>query len=180
MVRKIAVTLVGLVALAVLVVVGLALTKPRELYVERHLEVAATPAAVYALINDLHRFTEWSPWQKLDPAMTSRYAGPGSGIGASYSWTGNRSVGAGRLTITDTQPGASVGMRLEFLEPFAATNQVQFSLDPVESGTRITWAMTGRNDFMTRVGSVFIDMEAMIGRDFETGLASLKALSEGG
>jgi len=179
-VRKIALTFVGLVALAVAVVLVLALLQPGEVHVERQTEIAATPAAVYGRINDLHRFTEWSPWAKLDPAMKTSFEGPSSGVGASYSWSGNRNVGKGRLTITDSLPDAQVGMRLEFIEPFAATNQVLFTLSPSAGGTRVSWAMSGRNDFMSKLGSVFIDVEDMLGGEFETGLASLKALAERG
>jgi hypothetical protein len=169
---------VGLVALVVLAVLGLALTKPSELFVERQATISATPSVVYALINDLHRFNEWSPWAKRDPEMTTSFEGPSSGVGASYSWRGNRDVGVGRLTITDALIDSKVGMRLEFIEPFAATNQVQFSLTPSAEGTRVTWAMSGRNDFMSKLGSVFIDVEGMIGKDFDSGLRSLKTLAE--
>jgi hypothetical protein len=179
MFQKVVAALVGLMTLAVLVVLGLALTQPDELRVERETSIAAPPVVVYGLINNLQRFTEWSPWQKRDPDMTTHFEGPASGVGASYSWRGNRNVGVGRLTITESEPDALVGMRLEFQEPFVATNQVQFTLAPDGAGTRVSWAMTGQNDLMSKVLSVFVDMEQMVGRDFESGLASLRALAEG-
>jgi hypothetical protein len=176
--RKIAVAFVGLVALAVLVVLILAAMQPGDVHVERQASIAAEPRAVYERINDLRRFTEWSPWAKLDPAMKTSFDGPPAGVGASYSWSGDQNVGTGSLTIIESIPDSKVGMRLEFLEPFASTSQVQFTLSPSAEGTRVSWAMSGRNDFMAKLGSVFIDMEGMIGRDFENGLASLKALAE--
>jgi hypothetical protein len=180
MLRKIGLGLAGLIVLGIAVVVALAATKPDELFVERHAEIEAAPAVVYGYINDLHRFTEWSPWQRRDLEMKTSFAGPATGRGASYSWRGNQNVGAGTLTITDSVPDTEVAMRLEFSEPFVATNHVQFKLTPIETGTRVSWAMTGTNDFMSKVLSVFIDTEAMVGRDFETGLASLGELAERG
>lgn len=179
MFQKVVAALVGLLTLAVLVVLGLALNQPDELRVERQASIAAPPMVVYGLINNLQRFSEWSPWQKRDPDMTAAFEGPASGVGSSYSWRGNRNVGVGRLTITESQADARVGMRLEFQEPFVATNQVEFTLAPAAEGTQVRWAMTGENDLMSKVLAVFIDMDQMVGADFETGLASLKALAEG-
>jgi uncharacterized protein YndB with AHSA1/START domain len=179
MFKKIALALLGLIAIGIVAVLGLAMTKPDELFVERQATIPAPPAVVYGYINDLHRFTEWSPWQKRDPEMTMSFDGPAVGMGSSYSWKGNRNVGSGRLTITDTVPDSEVTMLLEFSEPFVAINHVQFTLTPMPDGTRVSWAMTGTNDFMSKVLAVFIDMDQMVGRDFETGLASLGKLAEG-
>jgi hypothetical protein len=179
MFKKIALALLGLIAIGIAAVLGLAMTKPDDLFVERQASIAAPPAIVYGYINDLHRFTEWSPWQKRDPEMTMSFDGPAVGMGSSYSWKGNRNVGSGRLTITDTVPDSEVTMLLEFSEPFVATNHVQFTLTPMPDGTQVSWAMTGTNDFMSKVLAVFIDMDQMVGRDFETGLASLGKLAEG-
>lgn len=180
MVKKLGLTLIGLVSLGLLVVLGLAASQPDELFVERQANIAAPPAVVYGYINDLHHFTEWSPWQKRDPAMQTSFEGPGAGAGAIYAWQGNREVGTGRLTITDSVPDSKVEMRLEFSEPFAATDHVRFKLTPTPEGTRVSWAMTGTNDFMSKVLSVFVDMDKMVGRDFEKGLAELKRLAEHG
>lgn len=179
MLRKIAFGFVGLVALAVLVVLGMALTRSSDLYVEREATIAAGPELVFPYVNDLRRFNLWSPWARLDPQMTTAFEGPDSGVGARYSWQGNRNVGSGRLTVTESLPGEKVGMRLEFFEPFAATNEVLFKLSPEGSGTRVSWALSGHKDFASKLGSVFFDMEDMIGKDFEKGLASLKSLAEG-
>jgi hypothetical protein len=178
MLRKIALALIALLVLGVAVILALALAEPDEIYVERSASIAAAPDVVYGYVNDLHRFTEWSPWQKRDLQMNTSFQGPASGVGASYSWRGNRNVGAGRLTITESIPVSEVKMRLEFSEPFVATNHVQFTFAPTAEGTRVNWAMTGSNDFSSKVLSVFVDTESMVGHDFETGLASLAELAE--
>jgi hypothetical protein len=178
-IRKIALGLFALVALAVLAVLGMALGQSSEVFVEREIAIEAGPELVFPWVNDLRRFTQWSPWARLDPQMTTAFEGPDSGVGARYSWQGNRNVGSGRLTVTESLLNEKVGMRLEFFEPFAATNEVSFRLSGEGSSTRLSWAMSGRKDFASKIGSVFFDMEGMIGKDFEKGLASLKALAEG-
>jgi len=178
-IRKLALGGVALLALGVVAILGMALCESTDLFVEREIAIAAGPELVFPYVNDLRRFNRWSPWARLDPQMTSAFEGPDSGVGARYSWHGNRNVGSGRLTVTESLAGERVGMRLEFFEPFAATNDVQFKLSPQGSGTRVSWAMSGHKDFASRLGSVFFDMEDMIGKDFEKGLASLKALAEG-
>lgn len=180
MLGKVGFAALGLLLLAIVGVLGVAATQPDELYVERQAEIQASPDVVYGYINDLHRFTAWSPWQRRDLEMKTSFAGPAAGRGASYSWQGNRNVGSGTLTITDSVPDAEVMMRLEFSEPFVATNHVQFTLTPTQAGTRVSWAMTGTNDFMSKVLAVFVDTEQMVGRDFESGLASLRELAERG
>lgn len=180
MLKKVGLALLGLVTLGLLVILGLAASQPDEIFVERQANIAAPPPVVYGYINDLHRFTEWSPWQKRDPAMRMSFEGPDVGTGAAYAWQGNREVGAGRLTITDTTPDSKVEMLLEFSEPFVATDHVRFKLTPTAEGTRVSWAMTGSNDFASKLASVFLDMDKMIGRDFENGLAELKRLAERG
>ena len=165
------------VALAlVLILVGLAVfvaTRPAEFRIVRSRTVAAPPDVVHAYVNDLHKWPEWSPWEKLDAAMKREYSGAPAGPGAAYHWSGNDEVGEGRMTITDSRPPQSVTIRLEFLKPFAATNTTQFDLAPSGSGTNVTWAMTGHNNFMAKAFSAFMDMDKMVGADFEKGLAGL-------
>ena len=180
MLKKVGLALIGLVSLGLLVLFGLAASQPDEIFVERQTSIAAPPPVVFGHINDLHRFTEWSPWQKRDPAMQTSFEGPDAGAGAVYAWQGNREVGSGRITITDAIPSSKIEMRLDFTEPFVATDHVLFKLTPTPEGTRVSWAMTGTNDFTSKVVSVFIDMDKMLGRDFESGLAELKRLAEGG
>jgi len=163
------------VGLAVVVVAGAAYvaTRPSQFRVSRSRLVAAPPDVVYAYVNDFHRWPEWSPWEKLDPARKREISGPPAGPGAVYSWAGNKQVGEGRMTITDARPGQSVTIRLEFFRPWSATNTAQFDLAPSGTGTNVTWTMTGDHNMIAKAFSVFMDMDKMIGPDFERGLANL-------
>lgn len=178
MIKKLALGLFLLVTLGVVVILGFAMTKPPTFHVERSIVTSAPAAAVFPFVNDLHRFPEWSPWQELDPAMKVDYSGAESGVGASYHWKGNDKVGEGRMTITDTAPDANVVMKLEFMGAMASTNTTTFALAPEGEGTKITWSMDGKSDLMTKVMSVFMSMDAVIGKDFERGLAKLKTVAE--
>ena len=171
MLKKIAIALVVLVAALAAVIA----TRPSEFRIARSRTVAAAPDALHAYVNDFHHWPAWSPWEKLDPAMKREYSGAPAGPGAVYSWSGNDQVGEGRMTITDSQPPRSVTIRLEFLKPWAATNTTQFDFTPSGTGTNVTWAMTGHNNFMAKAFSVFMDMDKMVGPDFERGLANLEA-----
>ena len=171
MLKKIAIVVVlVLVALA-----GYVATRPADFRIVRSRTVAAPPDVVHAYVNDFHKWSEWSPWEKLDPAMKRDYSGAPAGTGAAYHWAGNNDVGEGHMTITDSRPAQSVTIRLEFLKPFAATNTTQFDFAPSGSGTQVTWAMTGHNNFMAKAFSAFMDMDKMVGSDFEKGLAGLDA-----
>lgn len=178
MFRKIALTLFVLIAVAAVAIFAIASTRPAQYHVERSIVTDAPPATVYAVLNDLHRFPEWSPWQKLDPEMKITHSGPPTGVGASYHWVGNKDVGEGRMTITESTPHASVVEKLEFIKPWASTCDVQFTIAPEGGGSKVTWAMDGTNDTMGKVMSMFMNMDAMIGKDFEEGLGKLKSVSE--
>lgn len=178
MLKKIAITLFSVITLAVLAILALAATRPPTYHVERSISTSAAPRAVFDVLNDLHRFPEWSPWQKLDPAMKITFEGPSSGVGASYSWSGTKKVGEGRMTITEATPPQSLSEKLEFLKPFQSTCAVHFLIAPEGEGTRITWGIDGNNDFISKVMSLFASMDQMMGKDFEAGLASLKQVSE--
>jgi polyketide cyclase/dehydrase/lipid transport protein len=171
MFKKIAIALVLLVA----ALAAFVATRPAEFRIARSRTVAAPPDALHAYVNDFHQWPAWSPWEKLDPAMKREYAGAPAGPGAVYAWSGNDQVGEGRMTITDSQPPRSVTIRLEFLKPWAATNTTQFDFTPSGTGTNVTWAMTGHNNFMAKAFSVVMDMDKMVGPDFERGLANLDA-----
>ena len=145
--------------------------------VSRETTVAAPPERVHALINDLHEWQKWSPWEGLDPAMDRAYAGPSSGVGATYAWKGNRQAGEGRMEITGSDP-EHVGVDLLFAAPMKAHNQVDFTLTPTGDGTRVEWAMSGPLNFVMRMMSRFWSMDKMVGRDFEKGLAQLKSVAE--
>ena len=165
---------IGVLATGLLAAVAM---QPSTFHVERSASVGAAPAAVHANVSDFRNWKEWSPWEKLDPTMKSTYAGPASGVGSSYAWAGNDDVGEGKMTLTDSAPDKVV-IALEFLKPFAATNTATFRFAPEGAGTRVTWAMDGEKNFLSKAFCLFGDMDAMIGKDFEAGLANLKAAVE--
>ena len=178
MLKKIAVSLFLLITIAVVAVLSIAATRPATFHVERSLSMTAPPEAVFAVLNDMHRFHEWSPWQKLDPAMKITYDGPSSGPNASYSWVGNKDVGEGRMTILDTTPPTSLTQKLEFIKPFEETCAVKFTIAPDGQGSRVTWGIDGNNNYMSKVMCLFVSMDAMMGKDFESGLSNLKQVAE--
>jgi len=166
------------VAIVVLLFVVIVATRPADFRIARSAVISAPPSAVFERVNDHHNWTAWSPWAKLDPDMKETYEGPPAGVGSIHTWNGNNKVGQGRSTITESVPGELVGMRLEFLRPFACTNAVQFTFTSQGDGTLVTWAMTGRNNFMAKAFGLFMSFDKMIGSDFEKGLAALKTLLE--
>lgn len=167
-----------IVAALVAVVLILAVLKPADFYYERRAVLAASPEEIFPHVNELKRWLAWSPWEKMDPAMQRTFTGPPAGIGAVYAWDGNRQIGAGRMTITDSQSGALVRIRLEFFRPFACTNRVEFTFRTTPDGTAVTWSMAGTNKFTGRLMGVFINMDKMCGAQFEEGLENLRKVTE--
>lgn len=159
---------------------ALVATRPDAFRVERSATIAAPPATVFALVNDFHQWARWSPWEKLDPQMHKAFEGAPSGVGASLHWLGNKKAGEGRMTITESQPSTHLVTALEFIRPFAASNVAAFALAPVPGGVAVTWSMTGRNNFMLKAFGLFANMDQLIGKDFEEGLANLKRVAEEG
>lgn len=153
-------------------------TRPSEFSIERSLVVAAPTEVVFAQVNDFKGWAKWSPWAKLDPQMAITYAGPETGVGATYAWQGNKDVGSGKMEITESKPGELVKINLDFIEPFPASNVTQFVFAQEGEGTKVTWRMDGKNTFMGKAFSVVMDMDKMIGADFEKGLAAMKTESE--
>jgi len=178
MFKKILLTVLLLIVVGCGSVLGIAAGKPDKFHFERQATIAAPPATVFATIDDLHSWPKWSPWEKLDPAMTKTFEGPETGVNSSYAWSGNDKVGTGRMTITQSEPDTHVGIKLEFMKPWTATNQVDFRLTPAGAGTQVVWSMDGTNNYMAKVVGVFMNMESMIGKDFDTGLAQLKTVAE--
>jgi hypothetical protein len=171
-----------IVVLVICVLFVLATTiamQPAEFRIARSIHVAAPPAGLFAQVNDLHAFQVWNPYAKKDPAMKQTYEGPPAGVGAAYAWAGNQDVGTGRMTIVESRPNDLVRMKLEFLAPFRATNVAEFTFEPEGEGTVVTWSMSGTNDLMGKAIGLVMDMDEMVGGDFEKGLADLKALAEG-
>jgi hypothetical protein len=178
MLKRIALTLFLVITLAIVAVLSIAATRPATYHVERSLSMAAPPEAVFAVLEDMHRFHEWSPWQKLDPAMKITYDGPQTGEGASYSWAGNKDVGEGRMTILTATPSSSITQKLEFVKPFESTCAVRFTIAPENEGSRVTWAIEGNNNYVSKVMCLFVSMDAMMGKDFASGLANLRQVAE--
>jgi len=162
----------------ILVLVAVIATRPTEMHVERSATIAAAPADVFAQVNDLHQWEAWSPYAKLDPNMKTTYQGPPSGVGASYSWNGNNQVGEGRTTITESRPHELIRIKLEFVRPFAGTNMAQFTFRAVGDQTTVTWSLDGENNFMAKAVGLLMNMDKMVGGQFDKGLAQLKALVE--
>jgi hypothetical protein len=176
--RKLVLVLLAVVVVAVVALLGVAALKPDQMHVERSIDIAAPPAAVFAIVNDFHRFAEWSPWQDLDPAMKTDFSGAPSGNGAVYHWAGNDKAGEGRMTIDESAPYTHIGIRLEFIKPFAATNQSAWEFAPTGTGTHVTWSFDGKNEFMMKVMGVFMNMDKAVGDEYAKGLGNLKRLAE--
>lgn len=172
--RKIAIA--GLVI--VVAAVGFVASRPDTFHVERSAQVDAPPEVAFALINDFHEWMKWSPFEKLDPNLKRTFDGPQSGVGAIYAWAGNDQAGEGRMTIEESKPGELVSIKLEFIKPFAATNQAKFTLEPTGTGTKVTWSLDGKNDLLAKSMSVFMNMDAMCGSAFEEGLANLNTAAQ--
>src|SRR5471032_367576 len=173
MLKKIA---IGIVVL-VLIVLGLAAMQPDSFRVQRTIAIKAPAEKILPLISDFHNWTSWSPWEKLDPAMKRTYSGAPKDQGAVYAWEGDDKVGAGRMEITGQAP-AKVDIKLDFLKPFESHCQTEFALETKGELTTVSWTMSGPSDFMTKLMGLVVSMDRMIGKDFETGLANMKAVAE--
>ncbi|CAH0257493.1 MULTISPECIES: SRPBCC family protein [unclassified Arthrobacter] len=141
--------------------------------VTRSAVIPAPAEDIFPLVNSFHEWTKWSPWESVDPAMERNYSGSESGVGAKYAWSGNRKAGAGTMEIVDTAEPRNIKIRLEFTKPFKAVNPTTFTFAPSGSGTQVTWTMTGENKGIGKVFALFMNMDKMVGADFEKGLASL-------
>lgn len=167
-----------LVAVSVASLLLHAAAQPETFLVQRTASIDAPPEAVHSMIDDLRRFNAWNPYEKKDPDSKGTYLGPQRGPGAAYAFEGNRDVGKGSIEIVSSSPPTGITMRLDMLEPFEGHNTVEFTLVPRDGSTEVTWAMYGPSPFIARLIGLFVDMDAMIGRDFETGLADLKQVVE--
>jgi uncharacterized protein YndB with AHSA1/START domain len=172
---KISVIIIFVVIAAVLI---FAATKPDTFRVERAAGIQAPPEKVFALINDFRRWDAWSPWEKKDPGMKRTFGAATSGKGATYAWDGDKNVGQGSMEIAESVPHSRIAIKLDFVKPFEAHNTVEFTLRPRGGVTDLTWSMQGHTPYFAKVIHVFFDMDSMVGKDFEAGLASLKALAE--
>ena len=174
MLKKIVIVMFVLLA----ALLGFAATKPDTFRVERSTSIKAPPQKIFPLINDFHNWGAWSPWEKMDPAMKRAHSGAPGGKGAVYEWDGNDKVGQGRMEVTDSVPPSRIAIKLDFLKPFEGHNIAEFTLYPKGESTDVTWAMHGPSPFIMKVMGVFASMDSMVGKDFEAGLANLKATAE--
>ena len=164
-----------------LIIVGVLLAaarKPDTFAITRSARIAAPPDAIFPLINDPQRFITWSPFEKKDPDMKRTFSGAPSGPGSIYDFDGDSQVGKGRLSIVDATAPSKVVMQLDMLKPIEGHNAIEFTMRPEGGATLVTWSMSGKMPFISKVMSVFIDMDKMVGTDFESGLESLKAIAE--
>jgi hypothetical protein len=169
--------LIAVVVLIALLVVVIAM-RPSTFRVERSTTIAARPEVVFDKVNNLRAWGTWSPWENKDPDMNRTYGGPPEGVGSTYAWAGDKNVGEGRMTIERSERPSLVQIKLEFFKPFEGTNTATFTFTPDAGGTKVNWVMDGRYNFITKGVSMVMDMDKMIGNDFEAGLAALKAESE--
>jgi hypothetical protein len=168
----------GVVAVLVVGVAGAASTKPDTLHVERSATVNATPADVFPFVNDMNKWATWNPWKDRDPNQETAVSENPAGVGAWTSWDGNSEVGKGKMTIKASEENAKVVEDLEFIEPFAGRADVTFTLAAEGDSTKVTWAYDGKQQFMDKVMCLFMDMDKMLGGDFEAGLTNLAKVSE--
>lgn len=165
----------------VLVIAGFATFvyfQPADYQVQRSLAISAPAETVFAQVNDFRRWEGWNPWGKLDPAMKLSYSGAPSGTGAVYAWAGNNQVGEGRMTLSESHPNDLIRIQMEFFKPFAGNSTAEFTFKPEGDKTLVTWSMTGKNNFIGKVMCLFMNMDKMVGGQFEKGLADLKTISE--
>jgi len=169
--------LIGLAAVFVVFAIVVAM-RPAEFRVARSTTVNAPPETVFPNVNELKKWEAWNPWGKIDPNMKLTYAGPASGVGASYSWAGNSEVGEGKATITEVRANELVQLKLEFYKPMAGESVAEFTFKPKGNQTEVTWTMSGHKNFMSKAFGLLMSMDKMIGGDFEKGLAQLKSVVE--
>src|SRR6195256_4374875 len=169
-------------AIVIAIVLILAATKPNTFSVRRATTVKAPPERIFALIKDFHQWGSWSPYETKDPAMKRSFSGAADGEGAVYGWEGNKNVGSGRMEVLDTSMPSKIVIKLDFFTPFEGHNTAEFTMlpqgDATNAATNVTWLMHGPAPFMSKLMQIFINLDNMIGRDFEVGLANLKRLTE--
>ena len=175
---EVIVTIAVILAIAIAAILVLAATKPNTLRVQRSVGINAPPERIFPLISDFHQWLTWSPYEQKDPAMKRTYSGAERGKGAAYAWDGNKNVGSGRMEILDASAPSKIVIKLDFFKPFEGHNTAEFTMLPQGDVTNLTWTMVGPAVFMSKVMQVFINLDHMIGRDFEVGLANLKKFAE--
>ena len=175
---KITLIVLAVIAVGIIGILAYAATRPDDFRVQRSTVIKAPAEKIFPFINDFKQWGAWSPYEKIDPAMKRIYGATTAGKGATYAWEGNNNVGSGSMEILNAPAPSQVTIKLDFMKPFEAHNTADFTLMPSADGTTVTWAMHGKQPFLGRVMCMFMNMDRMIGTDFETGLANLKALAE--
>jgi uncharacterized protein YndB with AHSA1/START domain len=175
---EVIVVVVIILAVAIAAVLVLAMTKSSTLRVQRSISIQAPPERIFPLISDFHQWLHWSPYERKDPAMKRTYEGAANGKGAVYAWNGDKNVGSGRMEILEASAPQRIVIKLDFFTPFEGHNTAEFTMLPQGDGTHVTWLMHGPARFMTRLIQVFMNLDNMIGKDFEAGLANLKTITE--
>jgi len=172
--KKIGLGLLAAIAIFLIVVA----CQPADFRVMRTATMSAPVSAVFAQVNDFHQWEAWNPWGKIDPAAKQTYEGSPSGVGSVFSWAGNDQAGEGRMTLTESKPNVLIRIKLEFFKPMQGTNDVQFLFKPEGGRTSLTWDMSGRKNFISKGVCMFMNMDKMVGGEFEKGLAQIKAIVE--
>lgn len=167
--------LIGLAAIIVVFVIVVIL-QPADYRVVRSAVIEAPPSVVFSTVNDFHQWNSWSPWAKLDPAAKNAFEGASAGTGSVFTWSGNPEIGEGRMEITDSRPDELVKIDLEFIKPFASKCVTEFTFKPADDRTAVTWNMSGQNGFIGKAMCLFLDMDKIVGGDFERGLANLNSV----
>jgi hypothetical protein len=169
-----------LLAIAFIAIIFFIVTagRPDEFKVTRSTKISASPGKIFPHVNDLRKWEAWSPWAKLDPNAKNSFEGADSGTGAAMSWDGNKKIGAGRMTIIESEPDDLIRFKLEFVRPFKATNTAEFTFKPEDSQTVVTWTMTGKSNFGFKIFGLFMNCDKMCGDQFEKGLAAMKSVAE--
>ena len=172
------VAMVTITILADVILVLFIASRPANFKVERSLLISAPAEKIFPEVNDFSHWQAWSPWAKMDPQAKNTFEGSASGVGAVFSWVGNTKVGEGCMTITESEPSSLIRMKLEFKKPFKAVSSAEFTFKPEGSQARVTWSMSGNNNFVGKAMSLVINCDKMVGGQFEQGLASIKAIVE--
>jgi hypothetical protein len=174
MLKKILIA-VGIIVVVFVIIVAM---QPADYRIVRSASMSAPAPAVFAQVNDFHNWEAWSPWAKRDPAMKQTFEGAAAGTGAIYMWAGNKEVGEGRMTLTESRPSELIKINLEFIKPFASTCTSEFTFKPEGDQTGVSWSMAGKNNFIAKAFCMFMNMDKMVGGDFEKGLAKMKSVVE--
>lgn len=176
--KNVALGVLGVVVVGVVAFLGVVSMQPDEMKVERSVTVAATPADVFPFANDFEQWQKWNPWRDMDPSQKETFSENKAGVGAWYTWEGNDEVGKGKMTIKESVQDQKVVHDLHFIEPFESTPVVTFTLSPAGDQTTVTWGFVNQQDFMSKAFGLFVDMDAMLGADFQRGLDRLEPLAE--